>query len=100
MESIESLPEELGEVKKILADAGYYSEANVNACEDAEITPFIAPGRTPHDQDFLEGCAGPEPETGTASTAVDRMKQRLKTKEGRKQVSLRQKVYSGANTSL
>jgi hypothetical protein len=38
---LEALPEELGKVKKILADAGYYSEENVNACESAHITPFI-----------------------------------------------------------
>jgi transposase len=87
LESIEALPEKLGKVKKILADAGYYSKANVNACEDADITPFIAPGRIPHNQSFLEGCAEPEPEK--SSSAVERMKRRLKTKEGRKIFSRR-----------
>jgi hypothetical protein len=89
LESLEALPAELGKVKKILADAGYYSEANINACEDAEITPFIAPGRMPHSQSFLEGRAEPEPETEKPSTAVERMKRRLKTKEGRKIFSRR-----------
>ena len=87
LESIGVLPDELGKVKKMLADAGYYSEANINACEDAEITPFIAPGRMPHNEGFFEKCAEPEPEK--AATAVERMKQRLKTKEGRKIFSRR-----------
>jgi hypothetical protein len=86
-ESIEALPEELGKVIKIPAEAGCYSEANVNACEDAEIPPYIEPGRTPHNQDFLEECAEPEPKK--KSTAVERMKRRLKTKEGRKIFSRR-----------
>jgi predicted ribosome-associated RNA-binding protein Tma20 len=85
LESLEALPEELDKVKKIPADAGSCAEANVNACEDTE----IAPGRTPHDQSFLEGRAEPEPETAKASTAVERMKRRLKTKEGREIFSRR-----------
>lgn len=45
LSSLASLPEELGKVETILADAGYYSDDNVSACEKAEIEPFIPPGR-------------------------------------------------------
>jgi transposase len=88
-ESIGALPEELGKAEKIPADAGCNGEANVNAYEDVEITPFIEPGQTLHNQDFLEGCAESEAEKEKSSAAVERMKQRLKTKEGRKIFSRR-----------
>jgi hypothetical protein len=39
---IGALPEELGEVETLLADTGYFSTANVEACEKAGIKPLIA----------------------------------------------------------
>ena len=39
------LPDELGEVEALLADNGYFSEGNVNACAAAGIDPLIAMGR-------------------------------------------------------
>ncbi|MDR3164049.1 MAG: transposase, partial [Synergistaceae bacterium] len=85
LESIEALPEELGKAERIPAKAGCCNEANVNACEDAE----IAPERTPHNEGFVEGRAEPEPETEKEFTAAERMKLRLKTKEWRKIFSRR-----------
>jgi hypothetical protein len=38
------LPEELGKVGELLADNGYYSESNVNACDAQGIEPVIAMG--------------------------------------------------------
>jgi len=35
LERLTVLPEELPKPKKLTADAGYFSEANVNACEEA-----------------------------------------------------------------
>ena len=87
LKAIDQLPEELPEVQKILADAGYYSETNVEACEDRNITPFIALGRMPHNLGIIERFTGPEPET--AERATERMKNRLKSKEGRKIFSRR-----------
>jgi hypothetical protein len=43
VETLGALPEALGEVSELLADAGYFSEANVAACVEADIDPFIAP---------------------------------------------------------
>ena len=34
--------------KRLLADNGYFSEANVMACPAANIEPLIATGRQPH----------------------------------------------------
>ena len=43
-----ALPEELGKVENLLADTGYFSETNVQACVAAKIEPLIAMGRQPH----------------------------------------------------
>ncbi len=45
---IGALPEALGEAKTLLADTGYFSAGNVEACEKAGIEPAIAMGRHPH----------------------------------------------------
>ena len=37
-----------GEAETLLADTGYFSTANVEACEQAGIEPLIAMGRQPH----------------------------------------------------
>jgi transposase len=48
LEALAALPEVLGEVETLLADTGYFSEANVNACAAAGIEPLIAQGRQNH----------------------------------------------------
>jgi transposase len=45
---IGALPEELGEAENLLADSGYYSAGNVEACKKAGIEPMIAMGRQSH----------------------------------------------------
>jgi len=45
LDKIDALPDELGEVDKLLVDTGYFSAANVAACESAGIEPMIAAGR-------------------------------------------------------
>src|SRR5208282_4669700 len=48
LEALAALPEALGEAETLLADTGYFSEANVNACATAGIDPLIAQGRQSH----------------------------------------------------
>ncbi len=62
-----ALPEALGKTKNMLADSGYFSEANVNACAAAGIEPLIAPGRQNHHPSLSERFAGapPAPENPT-----------------------------------
>jgi hypothetical protein len=45
---IAGLADELGKVGSLLADNGYFSEGNVNACAAAGIEPVIAMGREAH----------------------------------------------------
>src|ERR1019366_3568703 len=45
LEGLQALPESLGVLSDIVADAGYYSEANVVACEGVSVTPYLAMSR-------------------------------------------------------
>ena len=45
LQALKELAEPLGPAEAILADTGYYSEANVRACQAAGVTPYIAMGR-------------------------------------------------------
>jgi len=83
-----ALPKELGKVTDLISDSGYFSEANVKACEKQGITPYIAVDREHHNQDpwdrFREPAGLPED-----ADAVSRMKHRLKTAVGKVTYALR-----------
>ena len=83
-----ALPEELGKAETMLADNGYFSEANVKACVAAGIEPLIAMGRDSHHPSLSERFAGapPAPEN---PTPVEAMAHRLQTPEGKKLYALR-----------
>ena len=82
------LPEELGSVEHLLTDNGYYSAANVEHCVAAKIEPLLAVGRDGHHPHWEDRFTEPPPLTEPAS-AVDRMKHKLKTIQGRKLYGLR-----------
>jgi transposase len=85
---IGALPKELGDPETLLADTGYFSAANVEACEKAGIDPLIAMGRQPHHPPLAERFeqAPPAPEN---PTPVEAMAHRLKTPDGKKLYALR-----------
>ena len=78
-----ALPEELGKAETMLADNGYFSEANVKACLAAGIEPLIALGRDAHHPSLGErfAAAPPAPEN---PTPVEAMAYRLQTPGGKK----------------
>lgn len=82
LSALDSLPEELGKVEDILADAGYYSDANVSACDYAGIEAFIPPGREKHNRSLFERFAKPEPLPANADP-ISKMRHKLKTDAGR-----------------
>jgi len=86
-----AMPEELGKAETLLADAGYFSEANVQACVAAGIDPLIAMGRQPHHPSLDErfALAPPPPDN---PTPVEAMAHRLKTPEGKKLYALRKQT--------
>jgi transposase len=79
---IDALPKKLGIVDALIADSGYFSEANVISCEAQQITPYIAPGRESHNQPLMERFLEPPPIPHDAD-CVARMRHRLKTSAGR-----------------
>jgi hypothetical protein len=91
LNGIDTLPDELGKVDTLLADTGYFSAANVAACEVAGIDPLIAMGRQPHHPPLSERFADmpPPPEN---PTRVEAMAHRLKTARGRDLYALRKQT--------
>ena len=91
LDKIGALPEALGEAETLVADTGYFSAANVEACDKAGIDPLIAMGRQPHHpplaERFEEAPSAPE-----NPTPVEAMAHRLKTPEGRKLYALRKQT--------
>jgi len=65
--------------QSVLADAGYWSESNVQALEAKRIEPFIATGRRKHSESAAVAPRGRPPE---GLTAKDRMARKLATRRG------------------
>jgi len=78
-----ALPEELGKAETMLADSGYFSEANVKACLAAGIEPLIALSRDTH-HPSLAGRFAAAPPAPENPTPVEAMAYRLQTPEGKK----------------
>ena len=90
-EKVDALPEQLGRPETLLADNGYFSEANVIQCTAAKIEPLIATGRQPHHLSWRERFAAalPAPEN---PTPVETMAWRLRTPQGKKRYGLRKQT--------
>jgi len=88
LEQVSALPETLGKVDVLLADNGYFSEANVEACAAAGIDPLIALGREPHHPSLAERFAD-APAPPDAPTPLKTMAHRFKTPEGKTLYGLR-----------
>jgi transposase len=82
LEGLSSLPEALGTVDALLADAGYFSKDNVKECESHGIVPYIAIERQQHNRPPEDRFTEPEPLTAPADPVTE-MKHRLKTIAGR-----------------
>lgn len=91
VEKLQALPEELGKPEVLLADTGYFSAANVDACEAAQIVPMIANGRQPHYPPLADRFA-PAPEAPKNPTPVEAMAHRLKTPDGKALYALRKQT--------
>ncbi|MDH2910804.1 MAG: IS1182 family transposase [Candidatus Eremiobacteraeota bacterium] len=80
---LQALPETLGAWSDIVADAGYYSEANVQACEAAGVTPYLSMSRQKHHGWLDAKLRKPNSEPSTDAGPVERMAFRLQTPDGR-----------------
>ncbi|MGA8261241.1 MAG: IS1182 family transposase [Arenicellales bacterium] len=92
VERLKALPKALGRLRHLLADNGYLSEANVQACAAAKLEPLIALGRERHHVGWRQRFA-PAPKVPPASaSAMDKMAHRLKTPEGKALYALRKQT--------
>jgi hypothetical protein len=91
LDKISALPDELGEAETLLADSGYFSEANVEACAVAGIEPLIPQGRQTHYPPLSERFAK-APSAPEHPTPLQTMAHRLKTPEGKNLYALRKQT--------
>lgn len=91
LDQLGRLPAALGTPETLLADNGYFSDANVTACTDANLAPLIAMGRERHHPSWRErfAAAPPAPENPTPLAA---MRHRLATPEGKRLYALRKQT--------
>jgi transposase len=73
-------------VKEMVADAGFYSEANVTYLEGEKIDPYIATERLKHHE---KRAAAPRGRCPEGMTAQQRMARKLRTKRGRERYARR-----------
>ena len=89
-EVVESIEENLGELPKVvLADAGYYSEANDEYLREQGIQGYLATGRHKHG---LSTDSAPRGRIPQGLSARDRMKRKLQTVIGRKHYARRKAI--------
>ena len=82
LKQLKALPAELGQPVHLVADTGYFSEANVKACGEQAMTPLIAMKREAHHPDPLARFIEPPPLKEDA-TEVETMRHVLLTRAGR-----------------
>jgi hypothetical protein len=83
LEALNELPPSLPRPEKLLADAGYYSEANLAECETAGVEPYIPCRREAHYWDITKRFQPEEPSGIPEDTPSARVQHRMKTQAGR-----------------
>jgi hypothetical protein len=83
LEELQAPPDALGKAEALLADNGYLSAANVKACVEGKIEPWIALGREAHHLP-LDARLQPDAQEPESDDPMAKMAWRLKTQAGRK----------------
>jgi len=92
IERLNALPKEIAQPQQLLADAGYFSEKNVESCDAANIEPMIAGTREHHNIPLQERFSDDPPALPDETTPMERMKHRFKTRDGRKAYAQRKQT--------
>jgi transposase len=80
--TLEAIPAEIGKPEAAAMDNGYFSAANIAACQKLGVEPYIATGREAHHKDWHSYFAAlPEPPGETASPK-EKMAYKLQTEIG------------------
>ncbi|MFI5091548.1 MAG: IS1182 family transposase [Terriglobales bacterium] len=82
LDQLDAVATVIGTAEGMIADTGYFSADNVEACHAHRVEPYIAAGRDAHYPPLAERLSEAAPLAEDAN-AVERMKHRLRTPEGR-----------------
>lgn len=88
IKQLKALPIELGKPGNLVADTGYFSEANVKLCVEQQVNPLIAVSREEHYPEPMARFTEP-PALKEDATEVERMRHQLLTMSGRAIYALR-----------
>ena len=91
LDELSTRPETLGRPSRVLADAGYFSQANTEHSHARGMEPLIARRRDQHYTPWLDRLIEP-PSINETASPVDRMAHRLRTQEGRALYGLRKQT--------
>lgn len=80
--TLEAIPAEIGKPEATAMDNGYFSAANISACQERGIEPYIATGREPHHQDWHSFFAELSEPPGEAASPKEKMAYKLLTEVG------------------
>lgn len=92
LEALAKVPEALGTVAVFIADTGYCSAANVDACNAASIEPVIASQREKHHPESATERFDEPPPLPEGATPMEKMNHTRKTKKGRAVYALRKQT--------
>jgi hypothetical protein len=75
----------------LTADAGFYSDNNVKACEDQQIEPYIATGRDRRHKSLAKRLTVPQ-EPPADAKPIEKTRYKLKTESGKAVYKLRKHI--------
>jgi len=87
--NLQAIGAQLPEAAVLSADAGYFSEENVETCQQHGLDPYIATGRFKHSEPQPPAPRGP---IRADATVKQRMARKTRTKRGRKIYSRRKAI--------
>ena len=87
--TLDAIPSQIGPVAAGALDNGYFSEANIAACERRAIDAYIATGRDPHHPSWQERFAALGAPPGEEASPSEKMAYKLKTAIGKAIYGLR-----------
>ena len=88
-QNLEAIGAELTDGAVLTADGGYFSQENVETCEQHRVDPYIATGRFKHSEPPPPAPRGPIPKDATPK---QRMARKTRTKKGREVYSRRKAI--------
>jgi transposase len=87
--TLDAIPPEIGPPEAGAMDNGYFSAANIVACAQRGIDPYIATGRDPHHSSWQERFAALPTPPGDDASPSEKMAYKLKTTIGKAIYGLR-----------